>query len=302
MKKKYLYTGIVIFILVALALVFIRKEKSIAVVIPETGKLPDIVIAEGSNTNDLILLSLRAIGGLKSFNIKGKRILIKPSILYDGTNKLNASTNPDIVFKIIDMCYDAGAWEVYVTDHTLGNWSKCYKNSGIEKSSKQAFGKIIPGDDKRYYIRGKVDAGDSAMMVHRLLEKCDVVINIAPLSVSEQGIMRGGLYNLSGLTWGNRTDFESNKDEHWTEFFKNYRPVLTIIDATRADNVIGKAGRWIDKGPMIIISRDPLLAETTAMEISESILPDDSFLLSLEKEGFGKINSDKASLQYIRAE
>lgn len=302
MKKKYLFTGILIVVLVALILVFVRKENTKDIKITEKGILPDVVIAEGSNTNDLILLSMKAIGGLKSLNIEGKRILIKPSILYDGTNELNTSTNPDIVFKIIDMCYDAGAWEVYVTDHTLGNWSKCYKNSGIEKSSKEAFGKIIPGDDKRYYISGGDESGDSAMMIHNLLEKCDVVINIAALSVSDEGVMRGGLYNFSGLTWGNRAAFEGNKDERWIRFFKSNWPVLTIIDATRADGAMVKSEGWIDKKPMLIVSRDPLLAETTALEITESLSSEDSFLLSLEKEEFGEIESDKSSLQYIRAE
>lgn len=302
MKKKYLFAGILFIILLVIVFVFARKENTKAVGVTEKGISPEVVIAEGSNTNDLILLSLKAIGGLESLNLEGKRILIKPSILYDGTNELYTSTNPDLVFKTIDMCYDAGAWEVYVTDHTSGNWTKCYKNSGIEKSSKQAFGKIIPGDDMRYYIRGKAEPEDTTMMVHRLLEKCDVVINIAALSVSEEGIVRGGLYNLSGLTRGNRTSFEKTKDKKWIDFFKCYRPVLTIIDATRADTAIGNNEKWLYKKPMIIVSKDPLLAEATAMEITESSSSDDSFLMSLEKEGLGNLNTSEASLQYIRAE
>ncbi len=52
---------------------------------------------------------------------------------------------PSLIGRIVEHCLAAGAKDVYVFDHTINEWRRCYKNSGIEKAAKDAGGTIVDG-------------------------------------------------------------------------------------------------------------------------------------------------------------
>ncbi len=289
MKRVYLTIGLIaVFVIAVFLIVFsLGKTKKSFVKSDETAEL---VYVKGSKTADLIKPSLWAIGGLEGLGIKGKKVLIKPSIIESDTNKRGLNTNPILIGRIIRECYDAGASEVYVTDHASGDWTKCYKNSGIEKASKLAFGKIIPAHEKRYYSFTEFSDDKVGLHIHRLLEKCDIIINIPTLTKSNDGKVRSGLYNLSGLTWENRKSFENSRDEVWIEYFKKYKPCLTIIDATNAESTAFKG---------IIVSKDPLLAEAASYALISDKEIDDTLMGKLEEQGLGGTNVEGVNIQFV---
>jgi hypothetical protein len=54
---------------------------------------------------------------------------------YSGTGSKYKS---NLVKRIVEHCFKAGAKEVYVFDHTCDKWVNTYKNSGIERAAKAA--------------------------------------------------------------------------------------------------------------------------------------------------------------------
>ena len=94
-----------------------------------------------------------------------------------------ANTNPKLVAEIIKQCFDAGAKEVTVFDHTCDNWRKCYANSGIEDAAKAAGAKVMPADQESYFRTVSLPKGRSlkTTKIHQAIVDCDKWINVPVL-------------------------------------------------------------------------------------------------------------------------
>ncbi len=109
----------------------------------------DMVALMGGEPDAMFDLGIQELGGMGAFVQKGQKVLIKPNIGWDVIPELAANTNPNLVKRIIEHCFRAGAKEVYVFDHTCDNWVNCYKNSGIEKGCKISWCKGCTGQFRK---------------------------------------------------------------------------------------------------------------------------------------------------------
>ncbi len=105
----------------------------------------DLVAIKGGEPNTMFDQAINSIGGMKSYVNKGNTVVVKPNIGWDVIPERAANTNPVLVKRIVEHCFEAGAKDVYVFDHTCDDWNSCYSTSGIERSVKDAGGKIVPG-------------------------------------------------------------------------------------------------------------------------------------------------------------
>ncbi len=111
----------------------------------------DLVAVRGGEPDVMFDHGMEALGGIRSFVKKGQKVVVKPNIGWDVPPERAANTHPRLVMHIIRQCYEAGAKEVYVFDHTCDNWQRCYDTSGIEKAVRDAGGKMAPGHSESYY-------------------------------------------------------------------------------------------------------------------------------------------------------
>ena len=93
----------------------------------------DLVAIKDGQPEKMFDRAMEAMGGMRKFVKPNQTVVVKPNIGWDVIPEKAANTNPDLVKRIIEHCFDAGAKKVYVFDHTCDDWQKCYKNSGIEK-------------------------------------------------------------------------------------------------------------------------------------------------------------------------
>lgn len=109
---------------------------------PEHGTLDqgpfDLVAVKDGEPAQMFDKAIEALGGMKKFIKKNQTVVVKPNIGWDTSPERGADTNPDLVKRIIQQCYSAGAKTVYVFDNTCDEWSKCYENSGIQKAVRDA--------------------------------------------------------------------------------------------------------------------------------------------------------------------
>ena len=99
------------------------------------GKLPDLVMVKGGAPAQMFDAGIRALGGMGRFVKKGQTVLVKPNIGWNKSPTEGATTNPELVGRIVQAAYGAGAKKVCVFDHAAESTSKeCYRRSGIEKS------------------------------------------------------------------------------------------------------------------------------------------------------------------------
>ena len=193
----------------------------------------DLVAVRGGEPDVMFDRGISALGGMGTFVKKGQKVVIKPNIGWDVTPERAGNTHPKLISRIITQCYEAGAKEVYVFDHTCDNWQRTYKTSGIESAAKNAGGKIAPGHAESYYHDVTIPSGTSltAAKEHELILESDVFINVPILKSHSSSMLTMSLKNLMGVVW-DRGAWHSNDLHQCIADYASYRkPTLNVLDA-----------------------------------------------------------------------
>ena len=103
----------------------------------------DLVAVKGGRPGQMFDRAIQSMGGMEKYVKKGQTVVIKPNLGWDAAPERAANTNPELVGRIIEHCIAAGAKDVYVFDNTINEWTRCYKNSGIEKAARDAGAKLV---------------------------------------------------------------------------------------------------------------------------------------------------------------
>jgi len=257
-------------------------------------RIPDLVVAFGGRAPDRFSLAVKALGGLPRFSFKGKKILVKPAMKWNKTPGRGVSTDPELVFRIIEDCYEQEASGVYILEHTVDEWRECYKNSGIEEAAKRAYGKIVPANEKNFYKSQK-----ERPSFHERVGSCDALINVSPLY--RDGSLQAGIANLEGLTWENGNPAYSLND-YRLHLLQTCQPALTIIDTGNFFEKNKLQGAWLGKigqGELLIASPDPVLAESFVYRLCGIDPASAPYLLQAEQQGLGSTRVGQANLRII---
>jgi uncharacterized protein (DUF362 family) len=207
---------------------------------------PDLTAIMGGSPQAMLKKAMETFGGMEKFVHKGQTIVVKPNIGWDKTPELAANTNPDLVGAIVKMCYEAGAKEVQVFDHTCNEWQNCYKNSGIRAAVEAAGGKMLPANDEKYYKNVDLPTGTRLKhtKIHEAILQCDAWINVPVLKNHGGAKLTCAMKNLMGIVW-NRQFFHSHDLQQCIADSCTYSrmPALNIVDAYRAMKSNGPQGR-----------------------------------------------------------
>ncbi|KAA3661868.1 MAG: DUF362 domain-containing protein, partial [Calditrichaeota bacterium] len=163
----------------------------------------DLVAVKGGEPGIMFDHAIQSFGGMGQFVKKGQKVVIKPNIAWDVAPEKAANTNPQLVGRIVEHCLAAGAKDVYVFDHTINQWARCYKNSGIEKATKEAGGKIVAGNSRGKYQQIDIPGGKVLKQadVHELVLESDVFINVPVLKHHGGAGLCVSMKNLMGTVW-----------------------------------------------------------------------------------------------------
>ena len=230
----------------------------------------DLVAIMGGEPEAMFRKAIAEMGGMKKFISPGDKVVVKPNIGWDQPIEMGANTNPKLVAEIIKQCFDAGAKEVTVFDHTCDNWRKCYANSGIEEAAKAAGAKVVPGDQESYYKTVSIPNGRSlkTTKIHEAIVNCDKWINVPVLKNHGGAQLTISMKNYMGIVW-DRGYFHANDLQQCIADVCTYekRPVLNVVDAYRLMKTSGPRGKSdadvvLSKG--LFISKDIVAVDTAA--------------------------------------
>ena len=195
----------------------------------------DLIAVKGGSATEMFDKAIEAMGGMSKFVKKNQTVVVKPNIGWDSSPEQAANTNPQLVGRIIEHCLQAGAKSVYVFDNTVNEWTRCYKNSGIEDAVKKAGGIMVTGNSEGHYHPVQIPKGKilKSTKVHELILESDVFINVPTLKTHGGTRLSISMKNLMGTVW-NRGYWHDN-DLHQciadcTTFIK---PDLNVVDAFR---------------------------------------------------------------------
>src|SRR6185295_5218479 len=92
----------------------------------------DLVVVEGT-PNDYGAITERAIdefGGIEKFVKRGDRVVLSPNMGWMRTPEQAATTHPDVLRKVVQLCERAGASKITCIDYTLDDWKLAFDISG----------------------------------------------------------------------------------------------------------------------------------------------------------------------------
>ena len=266
----------------------------------------DLVAIMGGNPVAMFDLAIQELGGIGTFVKEGQKVLVKPNIGWDRTPEYAANTNPLLVQRVIEHCLKAGARVVYVFDHSIDNWTTCYKNSGIEKAARNAGAKVAPANSENYYQEITIPGAKvlKSARVHELLLESDVFINVPVLKNHDSTRMTCCLKGMMGVVWDR--SFWHRNDLHqciadYALFSK--KPSLNIIDCY---NVITKNGpQGVSKEDVANIQSQIITTDWVAGDAAGArMLGYDpgsiDYILMAHKYGIGNMNLESLNIKRIK--
>lgn len=265
---------------------------------------PDLVGVREGTPARMFEAGIKVLGGMGRFVKKGQTVLVKPNIGWNKTPSEGANTNPDLVGKIVELAYAAGAKKVYVFDHAVNVERECHRRSGIKKAVEGAKGVMRSAAKKRSYrevkLKGAEVLGD--VLVHELYLDSDVVINVPILKNHGGGVMTAAMKNLMGVVWDRRYWHREGLHEAIGEFTRVRKPDLNVVDAYLVMVKHGPRGlstKDLVLKKMQILSPDIVLADAAAARVLGIPADDIPYLSIAEKLGLGSLDLDKADIKRI---
>jgi uncharacterized protein (DUF362 family) len=183
-----------------------------------------------------------ALGGMGRFVSKGNVVWIKPDIGWDRRPEQAATTNPDVVATLVEMCYQAGAKKVLVSDNPCNPARLSYPRSGIQPAAEKA-GAEVPFLDERKFRRmslnGKVL---KEWEVYQDIVEADRLINVPIAKNHNLCLATLGMKNLMGVLGGARNRLHQDLGGTIADLAAFLKPRLVVLDAIRVLTANGPVG------------------------------------------------------------
>lgn len=275
-----------------------------------TGKDYDLVAVMGGEPEEMFRKAMVELGGMGKFVKPGQKVVVKPNIGWDKSPELAGNTNPVLVAEIVKQCFDAGAKEVVVFDHTCDDWKKCYKNSGIEEAASAAGAKVMPAHEESYYREVELPRAKNLKKakIHAALLDCDVWINVPILKNHGGAKMTIAMKNHMGIVWDRGFFHKNDLQQCIADICTLSKPaVLNVVDAYRVMKTNGPRGKSAadvvhPKG--LFVSTDIVAVDTAATRFFNQIetmpLEVVGHLAKGEELQVGTMDLDKLNVKRIK--
>ena len=237
----------------------------------------DLVAVMGGEPAEMFRKAIAEFGGMGKFVKAGQKVVVKPNIGWDKVPELAGNTNPELVSEIIKQCFDAGAKEVVVFDHTCDDWRKCYKNSGIEEAAKAAGAKVMPAHEESYYREVELPKAKSlkTAKIHSAILDCDVWINVPILKNHGGAKMTISMKNHMGIVWDRGFFHRNDLQQCIADICTISKPaVLNVVDAYRLMKTNGPRGKSeadVVLAKVVFMSPDIVAVDTAATKFFNQV-------------------------------
>jgi uncharacterized protein (DUF362 family) len=259
--------------------------------------LPDLqpgkmAIVRGADRAHMVERGLKALGGMEAFIKKGDRVLLKVNAAFATPASLGATTHPDTLAAVADLCLKAGSAQVLVTDNPINNPDSCFEISGLAAAARTAGARIITPRAALFQpvtLPGARLIQDWPVLAGVFPGVTKVII-VSPVKDHQRAGASMTLKNLYGFLGGRRNVFHQDINGIITELAQLLKPTLCILDGTVAMMTNGPTGGSLsdlkDTGTMVI-STDPVAADAVGLELLERTLTDVPYIQMAAKAGAG---------------
>jgi uncharacterized protein (DUF362 family) len=265
---------------------------------------PDLVVARGSDPEEIVRLAFSALGGMEQYVGKGADVIIKPNICHAyHTYEYATTTNPWVVGGLVRLCLEAGAGRVRVMDYPFGGTpEQAYINTGIQEQVQAAGGEMafMPGFK---YVSKEIPNGRDIRSVEIFddILTTDVLIDVPIAKHHSLAGLTLGMKNLLGVI-KDRAAMHRNLGQRLADLSSLAYPTLTVVDAVRMLMDHGPTGGNLDdvkQMDTVIVSPDIVAADSYAATLFGRQPRDLSFIAAGEDMGLGTSSLDELHIEQV---
>jgi uncharacterized protein (DUF362 family) len=195
--------------------------------------LPEMVVVQGGEPDPMVRRAIAELGGIRRFIARGDVVVVKPNIGWDRGPEQAANTNPALVASVVQLCLEAGAGRVIVTDMSCNDPRLCFERSGIAAAARAAGADVVLPDERRFK---QANLGGEVLTTWPVLEPFLTADKIVNLPIAKHHSLTGctlGMKNFYGIIGGQRSRLHQRIHESLVDLLAFARPTLTILDAYR---------------------------------------------------------------------
>jgi uncharacterized protein (DUF362 family) len=261
-------------------------------------------VARGSDPKAITRAAIAAVGGIERFVAKGDDVIVKPNICVDyRTYEYGATTNPEVVATLIELCLGAGARRVRVMDTPFGGTpDSAYTRSGIADAVKAVGGEMEVMNRAKFQEAEIPEGKDiTAWRVYQDLLNADVVINVPIAKHHNLARLSLGGKNLLGVVLSpNR--IHANLGQRIADLVSLVRPTLTVMDAVRTLMAHGPTGGNLNdvrQTDTVIASHDIVAADAYAATLFDLTGQDIAYVKAAAEMGLGTLDLEAIEIEEI---
>ena len=254
-----------------------------------------LAVAKGPNADprEITRRAIAAIGGIERFVKKGNDVIIKPNVCTAYYPfEYAATTNPEVVAALVQLCLEAGAKRVRVMDFPFGGSPQAsYDKSGIAAAAKAAGGTIETMSNMKYRdVQIPQGKRLKQWKVYGDILDADVVINV-PIAKDHSGAtLTLGMKNLMGVVLDRNGMHSRGLHQSIADINTVVRPQLTVVDAIRILTNNGPTGgnlNDVKKLDTVIASADIVAADAFATTLFNMKPADIDYIRFGDEMGLG---------------
>jgi uncharacterized protein (DUF362 family) len=237
--------------------------------------------------------AIDALGGMGRFVSRGDVVWVKPNIGWDRRPEQAATTNPDVVAAVVDLCFQAGARKVLVSDNPCNEAVRTFPRSGIQPAAEKAGAQSFFLDERKFRkmaLKGKIL---KEWEIYADAVEANKLINV-PI-VKHHSLTRAtlGMKNLMGVAGGARNRFHQDPDNALVDLAAFLKPVLVVVDAVRiltANGPVGGSLADVKRADIVAASTDQVAADAFGATLLGLKPQEIGHVVEAAKRGLGKID------------
>jgi len=258
--------------------------------VAENRLFPALVIVHGKEPLKMARAACEKLGGIERFVSPGDRVLIKPNVGWDRQPEQAANTNPAVVEAVVQLCREARASEVWVTDVPINDPYRSFARSGIEAAVEKAGGKVRFTSENDFVLTDLKGQALQVWPVSRFYHEADKVINLPVVKHHSLSKCTIAMKNWYGILGRRRNRLHQDINVSIADLAAIVRPTLTIADATRVLVRNGPTGgdlSDVSAEHTIVASLDEVALDAYCLRFLNLDVKDVPFLKEGEQRGVG---------------
>ena len=241
-------------------------------------------------------------GGMGRFVSRQDVVVIKPNISWARPPHLAATTNPEVLEAVIELCQEAGAKKVRIADHTINDARRCFAITGAGAVAQKTGADLIfpyPSQMREMKLQGQ---RLNVWPVFVPLVEADKIINLPVAKVHVLSDLTLGMKNWIGAVGGRRSALHQDIHQTIVDLAQFFKPTLTLVDATRVMTANGPSGgnpADVSVKNRLILSNDPVAADAKAATLFGFRPEDIGFIRLAHKWGLGTYELQNLNQQQV---